>query len=525
MKKGFKRVLAMMMSVAMLLSMLPANEALATGESNETQTNVAQIGEVKYATLNQAIEAAEDGDKIIIINDISLTAADSPEGQSTYFKIEGKSITVDLNGKNISANTTDLKVELYGVFAVDNKGELVLEDSSDREGKVELIAGGANIKALIVNYSQDSKVAINGGSYIVDVLPNGNGMIYSYGDNNIIINDGNYYLGNLGTLSNGSPWIFNGKGQQINTIIVNGGTFNADVNHQKWMFEVKVPENRALKKIDDKTWTVVEAEAYVDEWEETDTWYLRKIGYATIEEAEASAEKKLENAKTATGDNTLTAEDIIHEITYVASIDDAEYISLQEAIDAAKDGEVVKLLTDISLTEEDAVKTTDDKFKVLVKIEGKDITLDMNDKSIFVEHEEEYNDDFIAAVIYVEEDTKLTVIGNGKIDINANDESPNIVYMFWKRGEKGALTIENGVYHANNLDDAMVYTNGSEIVTVKGGTFTLDKTGTGPDGNGSPWIFNTKGQNERKIIVTGGTYNANVLDQYWKYEVQVPEDS
>ena len=39
----------------------------------------------------------------------------------------------------------------------------------------------------------------------------------------------------------------------------------------------------------------------------------------------------------------------------------------------------------------------------------------------------------------------------------------------------------------------MIYTNATNVVTVSGGTFTIDKIGTRE--NGCPWIFNAKGEN------------------------------
>ena len=115
------------------------------------------------------------------------------------------------------------------------------------------------------------------------------------------MNGGNFQLGNVGAGSNGKPWILNVLGANERCSIVNGGTFNADVNHQYWAHEVYVPVTRALRNNNDGTWTVVDAEAYVTEISHR---YNRYVGYPTIEEAIA----KKGNDNTVTLSNNITVE-------------------------------------------------------------------------------------------------------------------------------------------------------------------------------------------------------------------------
>ena len=204
----------------------------------------------------------------------------------------------------------------------------------------------------------------------------------------------------------------------------------------------------------------------------------------------------------------------------VAQIGSQGYPSLQAAIDAADSGDEVKLLTDIEFDFADAVKTNESSYDVLIKVEDKSIKFNMNGKTIFVNHDDTVNR--IYAVVYVADGASLEVFGDGKIDVNCNETTPKVAYTFWKRGTTGTLVINDGTYHMNASEDSIVYTNGSEIVTVKGGKFTLDSIGKGE--NGSPWIFNAKERNENHIIVTGGTFNADVNHQYWVFEVQAPKD-
>ena len=203
---------------------------------------------------------------------------------------------------------------------------------------------------------------------------------------------------------------------------------------------------------------------------------------------------------------------------YVAQINDTKYESLQAAIDAAVDGDEVVMLKDLAYSWENVIKV-ENSYDVLVNVSGKDITLNMNGMTISVDHQS--TTDRIYAVVYVGDGAGLTVTGNGYINIDAHNSNPKVAYMFWKRGTTGHLTIENGNYHMDNSEDSMVYSNGDDIVIVKGGTFILDKVGSGPN-HGFPWIFNAAGNNQRSIYVIGGTYNHNVSQQYWQYEVNIP---
>ena len=208
------------------------------------------------------------------------------------------------------------------------------------------------------------------------------------------------------------------------------------------------------------------------------------------------------------------------EPVFVAQIGETKFESIQAAVDAAQDGDTIVVIESHELGWEDTVLTADGIYTSLVVVNDKSITLDWNGKTISVEHLS--TTDRIYSVIHVADGASLTVTGNGGIDAIAHATTPKIGYMFWKRGTTGTLTIENGTYHMNHSEDSMIYTNGNEIVTVNGGSFTLDSEGTG--NNGSPWIFNVKGQNEGHISINGGTFNADVNHQYWAHEVTVPNN-
>ena len=81
------------------------------------------------------------------------------------------------------------------------------------------------------------------------------------------------------------------------------------------------------------------------------------------------------------------------------------------------------------------------------------------------------------------------------------------------------ITINGGKYILDNAQDCLVFSDGNGT-TINGGYYTLGNVGTGQ--NGQPWIFNAIGQNEYSVLVNNGTFNSDILNQYWKNEVNVP---
>ena len=251
---------------------------------------VAQVGDNYYETLAAAIAAAEGGATVTLLTDIDL-ANETPvlleNAYNTYFKVENKSITIDLNGKTISGTYSATDTMLVGVFSTENDGHLVLTGN----GTVNVTATG-NVYSLIANYEEGCSITIVNGTYTLDKASDS--LVYSgcsanEGKTGVVVNGGTFTLGNVGTGSNGKPWIFNCLSSNSRHAWVTGGTFNADVNHQYWIHEVQLPETKALKDNGDGTWTVVDAAAYVVEIHKG---YKHYVGYATLQEAADAAAAK-----------------------------------------------------------------------------------------------------------------------------------------------------------------------------------------------------------------------------------------
>ena len=282
--------------------------AEATGTSivkyGEDVELVAEANGYQFVSFEEAVRFAKNGGEIKLLSDVALdtkTLVTDCDGYSTIINVEGMELTFDLNGYTMTvdaaaADLVDAKSKmLMAVFSVDEDGKLTINDSSEaKTGSVVVNANDAMVYSVVANYTEGAYTTINGGKFIADKVHDS--MIYSSAHEALTVNDGNFSLGNLGTpeVQNGKPWIFNVLGANERHLFVNGGTFNADINHQYWAFEVVVPETRALRNNGDGTWTMVDAAAWVNEpWKK----WNRAVGYATLEEAIA-VDNKFENTVT-----------------------------------------------------------------------------------------------------------------------------------------------------------------------------------------------------------------------------------
>ena len=258
--------------------------------------NVARIGDVTYASIQEAINAAENGNEIVVLQDVTLAYEDAKQlcngTYKSFFNVDGKNITIDLNGKTIKAEMgAELEANaVYGLVTTENNANLTIKDSSTEKTGTMWIDNVVEVYSLIMQYD-GSTITIYGGNYKLNVGGNGRGMVYANDDEKVTVNGGNFHLGNVGKLQNGSPWIFNTSGQNSKNVTVYGGTYNANVFNQHYIFEVQSSKEYAIEVNSNGTWTIVPSVAWVDNQEKSGNWYTYDIGYATLEEAFAAAAK------------------------------------------------------------------------------------------------------------------------------------------------------------------------------------------------------------------------------------------
>ena len=149
---------------------------------------VAKIGETAYATLAEAVAAAEADETITLIADVELT--------ETLNIPAGKTIALDLNGKTISQT----KEQTAAYQMILNDGNLTINDSSEaKTGKISYTDSG------------------NGGEYISDVI---------YNRSVLVINGGTIEnLSSATVASNGYPHAVDTySGIRDTYVEINGGT-------------------------------------------------------------------------------------------------------------------------------------------------------------------------------------------------------------------------------------------------------------------------------------------------------------
>lgn len=133
-------MLAGVLSAAMVLGTM----AIPAFADESTSGKAAKIGEIEYATLTEAVDAANANDTIKILSD-----------ETGSVEIEnGKIITLDLNGKTLT-NTEDANT-------ITNNGTLEIVDSSaDKTGKVK----NANTSKVILFNAGGATATLNGGTF------------------------------------------------------------------------------------------------------------------------------------------------------------------------------------------------------------------------------------------------------------------------------------------------------------------------------------------------------------------------
>ena len=168
----------------------------------------ASIGDTYYWTLADAVAEAENEDMITVLQDVSV-----PNG-GIVLNVN-KEITIDLNGKTISAEED---TDGNGVFHITD-GTLILEDSSEGEGTVN--GRGQNIWSIGI-WADGGNLIINGGSYTnVDAGADDHyDLIYVSKTSQVEINGGTFKC-------HTPAWTLNQKDadRETSSIAVKGGSF------------------------------------------------------------------------------------------------------------------------------------------------------------------------------------------------------------------------------------------------------------------------------------------------------------
>ena len=432
----------------------------------KTVKAVASVDTVNFATLAEAIDAAQDGqtvrlladatEDVVISKSITLdlggkTLTNTNAGKATI-SVTGGTVTVQ-NGsviggtsyynievtKNSNANLTLTDVNATagntGSSMIDNYGTLTITSGT--------YTGGLNV----VKSEEGSKLTITGGTFTLNYATNGyTGVIFAYGDTTI---SGGEFIQNLTTTGR---W-------NHPTVILTGVV-------EGYTAITRVTGGHFVNKISGES-------------------IFRGVGKATSDNFEVSGgtfNKSIPDGYCADGfiptkntDGTYG----VKEGQYVAEIGSKKYETLADAIRLATKGKTITLLADVEQNTQLAI--------------DKSITLDLNGKTI--KKTVDIWGDTANAILSITNGAKVTITGNGTIDAKENDcYTINVV--------KGDLTIENGTFYGN----VSVVQVEEGTLSVKGGTFDLHQKWEGS----SKYLFNcidsefTSGN--AKVAISGGTF-------------------
>ena len=192
---------------------------------------VASIGNSSYSSLAAAVDAADDGDTITMVNDAQLSSAIAID----------KAVTLDLNGKTITAGANPIQVLKSGEFTIDDSGvQGAIEATtplSVEGGSLILENGKISVNNTTNGYgiyvSKNGSVTVNGGEISSTYAPlSGNNTT---GDMNFTVNGGTltakygpaiYMPGQVNlTITDGT--LNGGISLRMGQVDISGGTINA----------------------------------------------------------------------------------------------------------------------------------------------------------------------------------------------------------------------------------------------------------------------------------------------------------
>ena len=431
----------------------------------KTVKAVASVDTVNFATLAEAIGAAQDGQTVTLLADATEDVAIS------------KSITLDLGGKtltNTNAGKATISVQ-SGTVTVKNgnvvggtgyynievtKGSnanLTLTDVTatagntgssmiDNWGTLTITSGTYTGGLNVVKSEEGSVLNISGGTFTRKTAPRFGitGTVLVYGTTTIT--GGTF---NEKSTSTNARVVVTGRVKGYDSITyVKGGTFNGNGNN--------VFHHLSPAQADDSF------EVSGGTFNKSIPDYYCADGFIPTKNAGGTYGVK--------------------EGQYVAKVGSKKYETLADAIRLAAKGKTITLLADV---EQNTQLTID-----------KSITLDLNGKTI--RNTVDIWGDKANAILSITNGAKVTITGNGTIDAKENDcYTINVV--------NGDLTIENGTF-VGNISVVQVQ-KGS--LTINGGAFSLLQKMT--DGKGeNRYLINciddTYADGSATVAISGGTF-------------------
>ena len=435
---------------------------------------VAKIGTVEYATLAEAIAAANDGDTVTL-------TADTTEDVTI-----DKNITLDLGTKmltNTGAGKATLTVAA-GATAVVENGSIV---------------GGASYYNIAVGTAVNSTANLTLENVTATAGNTVSSMIDNWGT--LTITSGTYTGGlNVVKSEEGSTLNISGGKFELNyavsgkytgvilsagTTTISGGEFTQSATTPQWGY----PQVVLAMKADGYT-SKIEIKGGIFTNNKSNGKIFHGTGKATSDNFEVSGgtfNKSISDGYCADGFIPTKNADGTYgvKVAPVAKIGTVEYATLADAIAAAKDGDTVTLTADIN--------TPETSYYI-----QKSLTIDLGGKTL--------TGSGYDGVFNIEGENAAVLIKNGKIvAVEQTGTAGKYTMAVWACAAGCEVTLEDldvsqQITHTDDKQMDMIYTSKGTII-INSGRF---ESGT------SAWTLNCKDSAYKagtaKIIVNGGTF-------------------
>lgn len=431
---------------------------------------VAEIGSQGYESLQEAINAAQDGQTVTLLAD------------ATEDVVINKSITLDLGGKtltntnagkatiSVTGGTVTVKngnvvggTDYYNIEVTKGSGaDLTLTDVTatagnngssmiDNYGTLTITSGTYTGGLDTVKNESSAKLNITGGTFTLTkgTSKGFTGVVFNYGE--LTISGGTFIQSDKSAPYGQAQVIHTDKsGSAVPSTVITGGTFKNLCTSSTTAWTVRATNAAAgATKVSGGAFNKAVKDYYCAE------------GFIPTSTKDADGNYGVKVGK------------------YVAEVGSKKYETLADAIRLATKGKTVTLLCDV---EQNAQLTI-----------NKNITLDLNGKTI--KNTVDIWGKDTNAILSITNGAKVTITGNGTIDAKENDcYTINVV--------KGDLTIENGTFYGN----VSVVQVQEGTLSVKGGTFDLHQKWEGSSKYLFNCIDNAYVDGSANVAISGGTF-------------------
>ena len=469
---SLKKLLAGVLSAAMVLGTM----AIPAFADESTSGKAAKIGETEYATLTEAVDAAQNGDTVTLLN--------NSEGVGlTLSQKAPKNIVIDFNNYTYTVSNAVGSTTYETQAAHFEKGNTVTLKNGT------LAAGtDPNLKLLIQNYCDLTleNMTLDGGDSLDYILS---------------INHGNVVFNNVNIEKTGKITTIDVMHWENVKYTVGSET---DIDYYKKSPTLKI--YNSTNNIINGNFDIYCYDALTKKTDYTKDCIPNVEIYGGTFTTDVSEYATANRTVMKNSDGTYTVS--------VAKIGDQGYSTLKDAVDAAKENETVTLLDDVTINP----KGEGDVLVPQITID-KSVTLDLAGHKIAYDASvASQNLSYTPAFFMVCNNADVTITGNGTIDCEAGNNGAYGINVYG-----GNLTIENGTFYGamtvaqvqegslnvkggyydlapsvksqvpayakyiiNAIDSA--FKDGSAIISVTGGTFVNFDPSANPEGIDTSYV-------------------------------------